>query len=668
MLVEKKLDPKDLRQSINSLNTLLIRLQCKYFHSAIHPSFSRNVFGRWALQTSLLQKVLSFLHFIEIPNQNIVESMLSILQYLGDPQRILSDIWIWIGEHERISHSHENLLEDLKSNDNFAFSRLPLSHLWILDSNYENIAHQTIHFNRIECLKYLSSLPNASQINQRNHEMNSPCHLALLQGKYELVSLLINSPNIDLTVQDLNQRTPLHLLLTLCLQQQRKKIQLPEKRISFLVTSMLSRDSSLFFLRDSQGYRPFEYSIMLGSVLIVATIFSHHLLPPITDFSPYLHQSIRFNHPALVNYFVNLYLNCDHLITLLNTSDISGSTLAEILCYCLEKNYLKSMLVLLSKKQFICAINSFTPSPSPSPSLSLFLSSLSTEDSSKRLPLHCAVDLMKFEGKMEPYRILDKFGVHVITYTSDTTKTPRLSRPLINPAAPDALSLIETLHTLHTSLVKIDHSKLDRHDNIFSYLCAIYPRYPCLDTHQFKTIERNSIDLLREIFCNRHPHLRSLKCYITHKSRKYQAAEIWNEESLGSDSFLKYFCNSFSFQCNPIVTVILSSQSISPSHPRSSSHQLEDRIFLGYHLLEYLLTHTPFIDLINAQEAWSQLTPLAAACVVGNRSFIELLCRHGARTDMKFNAHSLSTTPSPPPPLIFSQIQMMASVTHFPNN
>jgi hypothetical protein len=661
MLVEGEFNPKYLHNSV-SLDKFLIQLQSPFFQS-IAPFLYRCHFSRWALQTTLLKKVCNFLHLIDIPNLS-KDSILSTLKYLGNDKLPIPEVWIWIGEHERILIEHQQLLNELQTKEDLMFPVSSLTYIWILTPQYENIAHEAIHFNQLHFLSSLCYLPNASQINQRNIDLNSPCHLAILQEKFEFVTVLINSPNIDLTVCDRNLRTPLHLLLFLSLQKIRMKIILFEKKVSTLILQILSRDPSLFFLVDCQGLHSLDYALMIGKIPILSSLFSHHLLPSILDYSPYLYQSLRFNQPPLVNYFVQLYLSCDTVVQLLNTSDLSGQILSDLLCYCIEKNHLKSLLVLLSKKQFVCAINSFTSS-----SFSLSSSSSFNNRVDRHLPLHCAINAMKFNGRIEPFRILDKFGVHInvpVQEQREFQTSP--SRP---PASHSLMS------TFQAWLIQYDHSHYSSHDNIFSYLCAIQssqsvhqtPSYSSSSSptnhysdlsltdpqemyfHHLDSIERNAIALLREVFVKNY----SLKCYLTNTSRKYQAAERWERAteptpSSSSDRVLFYFWNSFSFQCNPLVTTILSSQSHTTRSPpwrvyqlhSSHLHQYERVRFLGYPLLDYLLTHTPFSELINAQEARSRLTPLAAACLSGNKTLIELLCRHGANRNMKLNAYHLS--------------------------
>ena len=144
--------------------------------------------------------------------------------------------------------------------------------------------------------------------------------------------------------------------------------------------------------------------------------------------------------------------------------------------------------------------------------------------------------------------------------------------------------------------------------------------------------------------------------YLTNKSRRYQATELWlrnlsNQQQNQQQENLKYFCGSLYYYCNPLVTLILSSQSIYTKHPpwrgysnlhTSTYTRSNDYLFIGYNLLEYLLTHTPFNVLINYQESPTHLTPLAAACLKGNKYFIELLCRNGAIPHMKLNAYFMS--------------------------
>lgn len=616
MRISKKLEITDFSQTVTTFDNLIRQLQCYFFSRAIKPSLYRSLFSRWALQTLLLHKVLNFLHYIEIPNKD-QESIYEILEYLAQNDRSIPEIWLWIGEHEKLSTVHSNIINTIRIGDEVSLSISNLPYLWILNENYENIAHEAVHINKIDLLRSLSLLRNADQINQRNIDMNSPCHLAILQEKFDLVTILTNSPNIDLTVRDKNHRTPLHLLLFLALQKARKTKQIVEKQISSILCHMLSRDNSLFFLTDCQGNTPIDYSLLLGSISVVSSIFSHHMIPPIQDITPYFYQSIRLNQPSLVNYFVHLYLNCDTVITLLNTQDVYGKVLSDILCFCIINNYLKSLLVLLSKKQFICSINSFTSS--------------CYRSNHTQLPLHFAIDAMKFEGRMEPFRILNKFNAHLNSYTREVHK----STPCFSLQKPICL------HSYLRYLRDIDYSDSFHHDNFFSYICSL----PALHPNQYSLLEQNAISLLREIFSKNS----AIKCYFPNKNRKYQAGEILERNQReNSIDLLSFFCNSFFFQCNPLVTLILSSQSNKtryppwiPYHQHSHTFTL-NQIPFGYHLLEYLLLHTPFIELINIQESRSCLTPLAAACAVGNKFFIELLCRYHARPYMKLNASYLS--------------------------
>lgn len=630
MLIDQKLKITDFRHSISSLEDLIRQLQCQYFSNAIKPALYRSIFSNWARQTSLLQKVLNFIHYIEIPNNNAVSIEL-VLQYFIVKDRPISEIWLWISDREKMLSSHTELIQKVRTGQlSMPISNFP--YIWILDHNYENIAHEAVRQNNLNLLRSLAFIRDAYQINQRNKEMNSPCHLAVLHENFDLLSILINSPNVDLAIGDINLRTPLHLLLYMNLQYTKKRNQISEKHVSSIVCHMLSQNSALFFLTDAQGYNPIDYALLLGSIAIVSSIFTHHLLPPIPDYTPYFYQALRLNQPSMVNYFTHLYLNCDAVIRHLNTEDIYGQLLSDIVCYCIRNNLLKSLVVLLSKKQFVCSIDCFTTGG----------------NHSSQLPLHLAIDAMKYDGRMEPFRILDKFNVHVNAYS-------RVERYFPCFSFPEGLSLQSFLKYLR----EVDCGDPLCHDNFYSYASSLSfsvqnksSSFNELVSNKDKENvdifivpqETHAIALFREIFVKNS----AIKCYFPNKSRKYQAGETLEHASRGHIDILSYFCNSFFFQCNPIVTIILSSQSNTTRYPswkpynQHSSHYNDTEIPYGYHLLEYLLLHTPFIDLINIQEARSCLTPLAAACAVGNKCFIEVLCRHGARPYTKLNSSYLS--------------------------
>jgi hypothetical protein len=158
-------------------------------------------------------------------------------------------------------------------------------------------------------------------------------------------------------------------------------------------------------------------------------------------------------------------------------------------------------------------------------------------------------------------------------------------------------------------------------------------------------------------------------CHVPSTCRRVQADEVsWTplpppqsqsesesespSESSDAGGALDFFMDYALFSCSPLVTAVLSSQTLcnTRGHPGTrfpyhshSSHELDTPNTFGSKLLEHLLTHTPFQALIDSQESVSGLTPLAAACAAGSVGLVQLLLRHGAQPDMKINACVTST-------------------------
>jgi hypothetical protein len=126
------------------------------------------------------------------------------------------------------------------------------------------------------------------------------------------------------------------------------------------------------------------------------------------------------------------------------------------------------------------------------------------------------------------------------------------------------------------------------------------------------TIVQN-IDVVRTLLLNQ----KHESCSVfnnSHRANQYESHHCY------------YYFNNTKFSSNPITQSILSTQSDGGN---------------ALHMLEYLLNHTPFIELVNMQDCFTGLNPLCAAVLIGSKASIEMLFNHGGDPSVYLNTSLL---------------------------
>lgn len=652
MIIKDLVDFHHSLSIIDGVDELIDRLGEKGFNYR-DVTRCRHLFPRWSLQTILLQRVLFILHFIETPNST-EEELRSTIKYLTSQKNILPDIWNWAGIRE--SHVNQLRIKITSSIDFADASELSPKFMWALDEDtYENIAHKAVRLDNLRLTKLLCSFQNCSQIMQRNYSCETACHLAISQWYLSHVTYFITCQSFHVDAVDNNGRSVLAHLLYVCVQRIRRKIQVECNMVAHLVDLLLScvdiSNWHHLFGADVCGLSAVSYAVAtLNSQIIHAVLSKYELTKPI-DLGILLRQAILFNNAATTDALAAAYLRSDSTMTRTVTGGQFETDLASHLSFAVTHNRSRSLLTLLSHREFITALNS---SLAHTTWMSMH-SRLAICVHMNVYTLQTAVESLKYFANAESLRVLLKFGVNVLARQQDRQSLCASRQMIMVSQKLTPTSLQFTPRILNwTKLFQECHFQLpSQHDNIFSFAAAIVRSVASsASLHQ---IEAGAIDSLRYLLRSKPDAI----CHVPSISRRIQANEIaWTPqeappgtssslEKLDIGGNLDYFMDYALFSCSPIVTAVLSSQStrnrrghpgdVIPYHTHSS-RELDTPNTFGSSVVEHLLCHTPFKALIDSQESVSGLTPLAAACAAGSVGLVNLLLLHGAQPNMKINA------------------------------
>lgn len=654
MIIEDICALKNIHSTIDTVDDLIDRLKEKRFNFN-DVARCRHIFPRWGLQTILLQRVLRVLHFIEIPNLSEIE-LTSTVSYLTDNDHSLPEIWSWVSTRESFAQIIKVIVESGQ-----AFSDgeiLNADRLWCLNEvSYENIVHSAVRHDNMKLVEVLVSMPCCVQIMQSNYLCQTPGHLAAAEWKLNLVSLLINCPHSDARPLDNNGRSVLGVLLYYCVQKLQRKVRVEMQLLVHLARTILSkvedRDLASFLLNlDATGRCLLHYAVATGDAQLIHVFLSRHEVVKPEDLGRHLRHAILFNSATVTDALANAYLRSDGSMTKSSTDGLFESDLAAYLCTAIAHNRCRSLLTLLSRQEFIASLNApqcystwiFDESHKPQ------------VYSLEQYPLQAAVDNVKYFANAECLRVLLKFEANVLLRLRDRRELLRNRRSLMFDRPYDAAQS-ERTYCDWTALYKyVTYESCAAHDNIFSFAAAIVPPEDAVQS--LEGIEAGAIDSIRHLLRSKP----EVACYVPTACRRIQADEVsWtiilpssldetssiHSSTRNTGSSLDFFMDYALFSCSPIVTAILSSQSLVSRRARRpykqhSNSTMTSTSSYGCRLLEYLLIHTPFTALVNVQESVSGLTPLAAACVAGSVELIKVLVRLGAKPDTKFNACIIS--------------------------
>ena len=701
MILKDVGDFHEYHASIITLDDLIYQLQGKGFNYR-HVHRCRHLFPRWGLQTILLKRVLYILHFIETPNCTEQE-LRSSIEYLVDPTNILPDIWSWASKRETMVSALHKLVSsksDISQNE-----LLKEQNIWHVDDcTYENIAHSAVHDDNFLLTKLLCSSTDCPQLMQTNRLHQTVCHIAVVEWKLNHLSLLVNCCHFDLSILDKNGRSVLTLLLYTSADRIRRGQKMEFHFVVHIVQSMFSGQHNLqdiVLATDVCGQSALGYALATHNAQVIHTILMVYKPIQSADLSMCLHQAILLDNAATVDALVRYHLHCN---AIMNSSSISGQYEAHLsshLCFAISHYRSRALLTLLSHKEFLSSLNS--PHTTHFRQPQFIGRQMAGRTYTRQYPLHVAIDNIKYFNNADCLRVLIKFGVNVLLRLQDRYEvTSNRHAVMTTPkqhtkVAPPPSSMIygkslsggcnlegqggvggDRRAVCWGNILKdVDYASSNAHDNIFSYAASL--SVSSGSSAGIADVESAAIDALRYLIRCKPDAI----CYLSTSYRRVQADEAPfippppppgadANQTLPTDTVdttasaivrsvrgslsdtggtLDFFLDYALLSCSPLVSAILSAQSTRNTQPTArglpyhqhSSEAVNTPNNYGCRILEYLLIHSPFKALIDAQEIVSGLTPLAAACATGNVHLVNILLMHGARVDMKINACISST-------------------------
>ena len=636
----------------------------------------------YALNKKLFHRVLKALHYVTYPNASNVEEWETTLKSLFHLNMKVGEVWCWLGQEEA-KHFNSLKLEEYSSRalalpTHFAASSQDssvsssLKNLWSVEvDTYKNIFHYAVEEDDLPLIRRLCAGVSRSHINQTDVTEQTSLHLAASSELWRLHHLLVlvQHPEVNYFVLNRDSRTFIHCLLMSVSRRLRRNKYIDDQLLHQILALCLDTDPELksvsdrgsgrgirlALMKDSCGYDLLDYAIMsrvasvtsqVAGVLANATtsgkneqcssastidLCSRLDIEDEIDWSRYLKRAILCNRASIVIAIAEPFLSSHNV--LLVDHDAYMTILSKILVFTVENSCQTALMALLTCKEFVRAIN-----------VTEELNCAINDRTQLLSPLMSAICRCKQHGGEKNYdilRILLKFGAN----------------PLLKPPHDLNVSCFHSPDSDRfawlTSLLVCDYQAgaAYRHDNVYSLLVS-----------QSMTAA-GVADVLRALLLT----TRHAACFVPSFTRRAQADEVAvTSPSSDNLSFLSgrdvdatnsynkctvlhFFFDYACFYRNPLVTVLLTDGLVS-----ARRNLLHNTDYLRFHpfrllpkptvaserlkILEYLINHTPFVNLLDTQEGYSGLTPLSCACWTGNAHAVRTLLRFGANPWIKINA------------------------------
>ena len=328
----------------------------------------------------LLRRVSFVFHYIILPNASTAGDVKECYDYINS-LKTRGQIWSYIAGKEEMynkiwqSARNRDLESFLRQEQSGAPNSLPylrilmiifkLGNIWGLEEDsYENILHFVVQNDFIALTAVICKsevYSKAHQINQGNKMENTPLHLACKEMNLRHALLLIDTPNINLSLQNREGRTCLHVLLaTKSLHQKQAKAVFYAQDCITVVQKMLERCPHLPTVLDGTGTSSLDMGIDIGEGLLVE-IMLLSVLKCISwgkahmEYSRYLRLAVVSNIASIVHLFARRLPN-DFEAVLSCCSPIE-QFLADIVSMAVELHKMKSLHTLLSMPIFRKEIN-----------------------------------------------------------------------------------------------------------------------------------------------------------------------------------------------------------------------------------------------------------------------------------------------------------------------
>jgi hypothetical protein len=448
------------------------------------------------------------------------------------------------------------------------------------------------------------------------------------------------------------------------------------------------RGADLVLMQDNCGFDLLDYAIMSNVASVLAQVVevldaateaptsrssgscsgsgsSRLQLSEDIDWSRYLHRAILCNKASSVMAIASRLLRSQSVLVV--DHDQYTVMLGGFLSFAVESHCSTALMALLTFKEFVRAVNTAesmgrgegggAAGVLPLPPLLAAVAQCQLHDGGRG---------------MDMLRVLLKFGANPLI------KPPHSFFSFAPPPTPTSDSDLGSSDWCSARLCALvvhdfvsagshPHSHPHRtcsHDNVFSFLasqCLARTPLPGGSIGRAGNVLDSSSgpDVLRTLLLT----TRHACCFVPAFTRRAQADEVFistpssssghadNDVRTDGDTptTLHYFFDYACFFRNPLISLLLTlglkaqrlNQLHNPEYLRFHPFRLPQAATSNnksIQLLEYLLQHTPFANLIDIQEGYSGLTPLAAACWAGNTPAVELLLRRGANPWTPMNA------------------------------
>jgi ankyrin repeat protein len=405
---------------------------------------------------------------------------------------------------------------------------------------------------------------NSENINQSNRMNYTAAHFSADLLYIHHLHIFVGVKCFDPTIIDFNGNTFLMTLLKRIFQKKRLELCL---QVIQIIKKIEEHHNLLFSVEDNNGFNVVDYAVAIGDCRLVELLLQRTPSKDIeSNLTRYFKQAIILNNSGMVSLFLPRVLARD--MSPSSPSSPSSSSY-QYLHFAISVNAICSLDTLLSNEYFVLALNAI--------------------DRSGNNALKTTLDLSSRQGLSLDFlrRILTR-GANPFSKWI----------PLKDREDQDA-ALLKCGCFYDVSV----HQKYVVADNIFTAAAS------CHNT-----------DFLRVLLLQKS---KNSSCCVPFSTTVLQCKQKISASHLGlitdslSSRSLHFYFDCVSLSSNPLAHCLLL--------PAGDSQQL---LTTKSKTLEYLLFHTPFVDLINMQDN-TGLTPLALTCATLNISALCVLLNSG---------------------------------------
>ena len=585
-----------------------------------------------AVDKSVKLRIFAVLHHIIVPSCSDLDHLIDILSDLLLLD--LSTLQFWIETHEAVRQILRDLYvtRNVTSLGEYFTNNFEKSFCLDSDSRYENILHQAVNDDFIQCTALLTApyiIVHSDCINQTNYQGDTPLHLAAKQLKISHLRLLIRSGKANLQHLNRDARNVFHLLLisaqkrwstqrSMALKENKmfSRSPPPSEMISLLSEMMRivnccksGAAATALRARDRYNQSVLCYSVNLSNVgifgIITAEIRLQHdcATDDCSEWNTHMRQCILINSFEIVTLVANQYVHYYERIPCVASAphqqkDKEGASVARLpqpidyIVFAIESECKNSLHSLLGIPAFRQSVNNIS--------------------SSGVSPLEAAVN--RFAEGAQSVSVCAATAFHLdvlrtlLTQGADPLKSRITTSPTGIPNKTDCRYEPELSHSAEHSLFQqiacrnVTHNALvSTPDNIFALAASL-----------------GAIHALR-LLCNSIP---GGKCIPSMKSKmEMENSDPFNCLNSNDRYVVGFFLGHNRFESNPLLFAVANDHIACLQYLLDSSFSN----LINYMSIENIVFQSNFPLGVP-----SECTPLSVAVLSGNIAMTDLLLQNGA--------------------------------------